>query len=639
MNADKTLEFTGERFTPECVREIFHEHFHRYAWARGLVGGLDVLDCACGEGYGSRILADTARSVHGVDIDAETIEHATRRYATDGLSFTRASALELPFEDDRFDAVVSFETLEHLAEQDELMREFRRVLKPGGFVLISSPDKKTYSDDTGFENEFHVRELYRDQFEALLDRYFPNFRLFGQKLMFNSALWRLDAASGPAECLTSDADGSVERTTHPRSGPAVLHCRSRRDRRRPARGGRAVAVRRPGPKRLPPLQRRGPQPYSRGSPAGRARRRNRAAEGTTRRPPRPRQIVAAAAPAPMADPATMNRQAGPSHAALARVDVLIVNYNAGDWLARCIARLRPDGAEEPRVVVVDNGSTDSSLQALDENGLTIDRLGRNTGFAAGVNRAASQATREFLLILNPDCLIEPATLARLVDELDRHPDCALVSGKVLDTDGKEQRGSRRRLPTPARIVSEMLPLGGAGIDLTNTPAPNEAVEVEAVSGACMLVRRRHSNGSAGWTKATRCISRIWTCSHACWRPAGRCAGCRTSRSCTPAGGRRQHALSPCCGPSIAGSGVIWRGIAATPGRSGKGRFGSSRWSCTRQSARRWYGPRPVSGAPDDRRNRIRRPAAAGHDRPQRVGARSWLRQLLGPAWDERLSTS
>jgi len=191
----------------------------------------------------------------------------------------------------------------------------------------------------------------------------------------------------------------------------------------------------------------------------------------------------------MADPATMNRQAGPSHAALARVDVLIVNYNAGDWLARCIARLRPDGAEEPRVVVVDNGSTDSSLQALDENGLMIDRLGRNTGFAAGVNRAALQATREFLLMLNPDCLIEPATLARLVDELDRHPDCALVSGKVLDTDGKEQRGSRRRLPTPARVVSEMLPLSGEGLDLTQNPTPNHPIEVEAVSGACMLVRR------------------------------------------------------------------------------------------------------------------------------------------------------
>lgn len=227
-DAQPELEFTGERFTPECVREIFHEHWHRYAWAQGLVGGLDVLDCACGEGYGSRILADAARSVSGVDIDAATIDHARRRYATDRLEFTRASALALPFEDARFDAVVSFETLEHLAEHDQLMGEFRRVLRPDGFLLMSSPDKKTYSDDTGFENEFHVRELYRDQFEQLLAGHFPNYRLFGQKLMFHSALWRLDESgrrgdqgyrAGPAECLTSDADGSVSRAASPAPAP------------------------------------------------------------------------------------------------------------------------------------------------------------------------------------------------------------------------------------------------------------------------------------------------------------------------------------------------------------------------------------------------------------------------------------
>jgi len=187
---------------------------------------------------------------------------------------------------------------------------------------------------------------------------------------------------------------------------------------------------------------------------------------------------------------------------LARVDVLVVNYNAGDWLARSLAAVRPEGAAEPNLIVVDNGSTDFSLDALqskaddepaDEKSsrppLTIDRAGRNTGFAAGINRAAGHASREFLLILNPDCLIEPAALARLVDELDRHPEAALVSGKVLGTDGREQRGSRRRLPTPSRIVNEMLPLGGEGLDTTDTPAPGEAVAVEAVSGACMLIRR------------------------------------------------------------------------------------------------------------------------------------------------------
>lgn len=209
-NPADALEFTGERFTPECVREIFYEHWHRYAWAARMVAGLDVLDCACGEGYGSRLLAAAARRVDGVDIDAATVKHARRRYGAETLEFHAASALALPFADASFDAVVSFETLEHLAEHDELLTEFRRVLRPGGFLVLSSPDRKTYSDDTGFDNEFHVRELYRNELEELLGRHFPNYRLYGQKLMFQSALWRLDGAIGAAEQLTAADDGSVK---------------------------------------------------------------------------------------------------------------------------------------------------------------------------------------------------------------------------------------------------------------------------------------------------------------------------------------------------------------------------------------------------------------------------------------------
>lgn len=173
---------------------------------------------------------------------------------------------------------------------------------------------------------------------------------------------------------------------------------------------------------------------------------------------------------------------------LDRVAVLIVNYNAGDWLARCVAGLRPDGGVSPAIRIVDNGSTDGSLERIDTADVEIDRTGRNLGFAAGINRAAAGADAEFLLLLNPDCRIEPAALLRLVDELDRHPRAALVSCRVLDHHGQEQRGSRRRLPTPRRIIAELLGRVG-GIDLTDRPAPDEPVEVEAVSGACMLVRR------------------------------------------------------------------------------------------------------------------------------------------------------
>ena len=75
----KPLEFTGERFTPECVREIRHEHLHRYVFARALCGGARVLDAACGEGYGSALLAGAAKQVTGVDLDKATVAHAWNR--------------------------------------------------------------------------------------------------------------------------------------------------------------------------------------------------------------------------------------------------------------------------------------------------------------------------------------------------------------------------------------------------------------------------------------------------------------------------------------------------------------------------------------------------------------------------------
>ena len=191
-----TLEFTGERFTPECVREIRYEHLHRYAFAAELVRGRAVLDAACGEGYGSALLAAAAGRVTGVDLSPEAVAHARDRYRLPNLSFETVDCLQLPFGDDAFDAVVSFETLEHLEDHDGLLREFRRVLKPGGFLLISSPDKAVYSERLQNRNPFHLRELYRDELETLLGRHFPACRLWGQKLGFHSAIWSLDGKPG-----------------------------------------------------------------------------------------------------------------------------------------------------------------------------------------------------------------------------------------------------------------------------------------------------------------------------------------------------------------------------------------------------------------------------------------------------------
>jgi len=214
------LEFTGERFTPECVREIWYEHFHRYALARELVGELEVLDAACGEGYGTALLASAAASATGVDVSPQAIEHARQRYAGEGIEFRVADCLDLPFEDGSFDCIVSFETLEHLEDHDGLMKEFRRVLKPGGFVVLSSPDKAIYTDLLKNDNEHHLRELYRPEFEDLLGRFFPAYRLLGQKLVFQSIIWSLGEASGVT--FHQERQGTVETYATPHHEPVYL---------------------------------------------------------------------------------------------------------------------------------------------------------------------------------------------------------------------------------------------------------------------------------------------------------------------------------------------------------------------------------------------------------------------------------
>ena len=188
MDKEKKLDFTGERFTPECVREIWYEHYHRYAFACHLVKNKTVLDAACGEGYGSNILATEAKNVTGLDIDFESINHATSRYNKENLSFVQGSCTELPFEAQSFDVIVSFETLEHLKEQSQMLSEFKRVLKSDGLLIISTPDKKHYSDATGFTNEYHLKELYKEEFEILLGDYWKNAIWYSQAMAFHSIL-------------------------------------------------------------------------------------------------------------------------------------------------------------------------------------------------------------------------------------------------------------------------------------------------------------------------------------------------------------------------------------------------------------------------------------------------------------------
>jgi SAM-dependent methyltransferase len=193
--APSPVQFTGERFLPECGGEIWAEHWHRYLFARKLVAGKSVLDAASGEGYGAAWLAHSAASVIGLDLHRPTIDAARQRYRASNLTFEVGSVTAMPFADASFDCVVSFETLEHLEGQEQMLAEIRRVLRPDGFVVISTPNRTEYTERRDFHNEFHVLELDKDEFYALLGKRFPAQRWFGQKLLFNSAIWPLQPAT------------------------------------------------------------------------------------------------------------------------------------------------------------------------------------------------------------------------------------------------------------------------------------------------------------------------------------------------------------------------------------------------------------------------------------------------------------
>lgn len=182
------MTMTGERFLPQLDGVIRLEHLHRYFIACELVDGRDVLDLACGEGYGSALMSRRAKSVIGVDIAADAITHARQNYTAPNLSFLEGSATTVPLSDASVDLVVSFETIEHLTDHEAMLADIRRVLRPEGILLLSSPNKKIYSDESGYQNPFHQKELYTSELIALVARYFPNLRHYGQKIVAGSVL-------------------------------------------------------------------------------------------------------------------------------------------------------------------------------------------------------------------------------------------------------------------------------------------------------------------------------------------------------------------------------------------------------------------------------------------------------------------
>jgi SAM-dependent methyltransferase len=174
---------SAERFDPDTMSGglVEAEHWARYRWAVPWAEGKDVLDAGCGVGYGTRMLGEGApRRLVGVDIATEALERA----AVDGAELIQADVHDLPLDSDSFDLVVCFEVIEHVYGHEQVLDELRRVLRPGGTLLISSPNREVYAPG----NPYHVHEFVPDELHDALAGRFENVKLFGQHVFLASAI-------------------------------------------------------------------------------------------------------------------------------------------------------------------------------------------------------------------------------------------------------------------------------------------------------------------------------------------------------------------------------------------------------------------------------------------------------------------
>jgi SAM-dependent methyltransferase len=173
------MEATGERLIPgQFPALIENEHLARYYFAMQFVQGKEVADIACGSGYGTQLLAKSgAKNVHGIDLSEDAVNFGREYFSAENVKFSVASAEQLTaLKNGEFDVVVSFETIEHLVNVEAYLDEIKRVLRPGGTFLVSTPDRRIGSVLhwlTGRpQNPYHVREYTERELVSVLSTRF-----------------------------------------------------------------------------------------------------------------------------------------------------------------------------------------------------------------------------------------------------------------------------------------------------------------------------------------------------------------------------------------------------------------------------------------------------------------------------------
>lgn len=190
------------------------------------------------------------------------------------------------------------------------------------------------------------------------------------------------------------------------------------------------------------------------------------------------------------------------------VSTVIVNYNSGNFLKEAVQSIIEQRGPETEIIVVDNASNDASLEGLDnlETQPEIIRNDKNLGFSKGCNLGAARAKGKYVLFLNPDCYLHKGALKELVNVLEQNSEASMVGPLLLNPDGSEQSGGRRDIPSPWKTFCMLLRLD---LLMPEHPrfkshnhagriVPKDVVAVDAVSGACMLVRSSALAKSGGF---------------------------------------------------------------------------------------------------------------------------------------------
>lgn len=172
---------SSERQENSADNPWWGEHVHRYKVVFDYVRKPGVaLDIACGNGFGADLMASKGLQVTGADISDEAIEECKKKFKHPDLNFINADATALPFPDNHFDTIVSFETIEHTTHYLEVLKEFKRTIKSEGLIFLSTPNRIINTPEGTARNPFHTQEWTYEELKNILTSIYPDVTLMGQ---------------------------------------------------------------------------------------------------------------------------------------------------------------------------------------------------------------------------------------------------------------------------------------------------------------------------------------------------------------------------------------------------------------------------------------------------------------------------